>query len=372
MRNLAKVDIQVGDPVDVKLLQDSRWNKKRAFEYMERFKEVKGCNYVPARDYSVNEMFVDFDEAIIRRELGWAQNIGLNSIRVWTPYFVYQIDKAGFFARFDKLLEICEGYGISVMPMTNIYSVRDPEYDPNAPGAQKEPIKIVRPGVHHSVYRYPGLVSYRRRWPRAKPGIKDFIQTLLSRYANDSRIILWDLYNEAPENARPMIEYLFKWAREVNPSQPLSVCWYGHDLSDVITFHTYTVPGYPQPNSPPGHDLDTELQWALEWERPMLCTECLARTHGNTFERFLPVFARHHIGWYVWGLCAGTAQYHFPWNWPVGSPEPKQWFHCLLYPDGMIYREDEIVMIRDFKFLGIPENRKTQQEFSQRPTTNEV
>lgn len=88
----------------------------------------------------------------------------------------------------------------------------------------------------------------------------------------------------------------------------------------------------------------------LSYQRPVLCTECLARSEGNTLEAILPYFAQYHIGFYFWGLCAGSAQYHYPWDWPEGAPEPKNWFHCILYPDGTPYREEEILLLRDFRF----------------------
>ena len=47
-----------------------------------------------------------------------------------------------------------------------------------------------------------------------------------------------------------------------------------------------------------------------------LCTECLARTFNNEMEGFLPMYSKEYIGFYVWGLCAGSAQYHFPWAGP--------------------------------------------------------
>jgi hypothetical protein len=55
------------------------------------------------------------------------------------------------------------------------------------------------------------------------------------------------------------------------------------------------------------------------------------------------------IGWFVWGLCAvGPAQFQFPWGWPMGSPPPEKWFHCLLYPDGTPYSAQEILDIHQF------------------------
>jgi hypothetical protein len=93
----------------------------------------------------------------------------------------------------------------------------------------------------------------------------------------------------------------------------------------------------------------------------MICTEWLARPFGNTIAAVLPFFERYHIGWFVWGLCAvGPAQFQFPWGWPVGSPPPERWFHCLLYPDGTPYSAQEILDIHQFRYKDLPSQVMTQ------------
>jgi hypothetical protein len=278
-------------------------------------------------------------------------------MRIWAPCYVYQADREKFFDQFERFLQVAARNGISVMPVTDVLSVRDPDLDPNLPA--EETLNFV-PGVHGGGWHKQGRIGWSAQWDRMKPIIKEYLQSFLSRYANDKRIVLWDLCNEAPINARALVEWLFTWVREVNPSQPLSVCWQGHDLSDIITFHTYSRPGYPSENSP-GGDFTTELEWAAQWGRPMLCTECLARPFENTPQTFLPFFGRYRIGWYVWGLAAGgPAQYQYPWGWPMGSPSPDRWFHYLLYPDGRPYSAEEILMIRDFKYMRPAEMGGTQ------------
>ena len=121
-------------------------------------------------------------------------------------------------------------------------------------------------------------------------------------------------------------------------------------MSDIITFHNYTQPGKEPPYALMGSlDFLSELERALSYGRPVLCTECLARTFGNTFESILPYFSENSIGFYFWGLCAGSAQYHYPWDWPEGAPEPRSWFHCILYPDGEPYRPQEILLLKNFR-----------------------
>ena len=125
-------------------------------------------------------------------------------------------------------------------------------------------------------------------------------------------------------------------------------------------------PGLSSANCPPGRvDFVTELEWAKAWKRPMLCTEWLGRPFGNRVENVLPFFSRSRVGWYAMSLVAGgPLQAQYPWNWPIGSPVPEEWFHCLLYPDGRPYNYEEVVMIRDFKYQTPPPFVNSQQYFA--------
>lgn len=358
--------------IDLERLRSARWDESRAFRYMQRFGEVKGCNYVPSDGSSILHQP---DDALIKREIGWARDVvGLNSVRVWIDFADYQIAPEEVMRNFESFLGICEKNRLHVLPVLSIQQMLDPDYDAKASRADK-PFMDFHPSVHGGGWRDPGRLHWPccepegsispetlAAWPKVRSSAEQFTRTVLSRYAKDERIILWDLYNEAPKAARPIVELIFQWAREVNPSQPLSVCWQGHDLSDVITFHTYARPGFETANrNSLGWDFLTELDWARAWSRPMLCTEWLARPFGNTIEAILPFYERYHVGWYVWGLCAvGPAQYQFPWGWPMGSPPPEKWFHCLLYPDGTPYSAEEVLLIRDFKYMRVAEQVKTQ------------
>lgn len=371
-RQESTTDLQQGITVDLAKLRNARWSERRAVQYMQRFGEVKGCNYVPSDGSSILR---NPNEALIRREIGWARNVvGLNSVRVWIDLADYQTDAEVVMTNFENFLRICNDNQIKVLPVLSIQEVLDPDQPAQGADADK-PEMSFHPSVHGGGWRYPnrlhwaccdpeGSISPKAlaAWPKTRPAAREFIQSVLTRYAKDERILLWDLYNEAPKAARPIVEMIFQWAREVNPSQPLSVCWQGHDLSDVITFHTYARPGFETANrNSLGWDFLTELDWARAWGRPMVCTEWLARPFGNTIQAILPFYERYHIGWFVWGLCAvGPAQYQFPWDWPMGSPPPEKWFHCLLYPDGTPYSAEEILLIRDFKYRQVAEQVKTQ------------
>ena len=328
-------------------LMNERWTNQRAYEYMKRFGVVKGCNYGPRYN---GPWWSDFREDIIREELGWARDIGLNSVRVFVSISAWQDDKQDFFKKVDKFLSICESDSINIMIVFETYGVKDP--------ARTEKLKVIpdnertiKPGWHNGPVNYiEGII--RRDDNKHWPLIKEYVQEFTSKYSNDRRIIAWDLYNEAWKKDTALMQNMFQWVRDIHPSQPLTACWYASSFSDIITYHCYQRPGDRKgrktlPNFP---FFEEEIQHALSFNRPVLCTEWLARPFGNTFERVLPSYAANNIGWYSWGIVAGTAQFRFPWEWPQGSPEPWVWFHDLLYPDGHPYNRDEIDAIKSFIF----------------------
>ncbi len=359
-------------PRKLELLRKARWSEERAFQYMDRLHEVKGCNYVPSDGSNV---LSSPNVALLRRELGWASEVvGLNCVRIWVQLAEFEIDADRLYASFESFLGICHENGIRVLPVLSLQSMLDPDVSVQEAAGDQATLRF-QPSVHGGGYRHghrigwpccdpDGTIPARvtASWDRIQLTAERFFRSFLKRYGKDDRILLWDLYNEAPRAARPIVETIFEWAREEAPSQPLTVCWQGHDLSDVITFHTYSRPGLETSNRiPMGWDFLNELDWARAWGRPMVCTEWLARPFGNTIAAILPFFERYGVGWFVWGLCAGgPAQFQFPWAWPVGSPTPKEWFHCLLYPDGTPYSADEILAIHSFRYRAVPAPQLTQ------------
>ena len=206
--------------------------------------------------------------------------------------------------------------------------------------------------------------------------VETYIRDIISTYKNDPRIVIWDLYNE-PTNrmiftkngelaydeamerfSHELMVKAFEWARDESPSQPLTVgAWhapsildrslpiYEHptdrkamELSDIITFHAYLP-----------IDLFREAVEIIEkYNRPMMCTEWLARHAESHLHEQLPIFHNKSIGCYQWGLVKGKTQTHLPW------PEIKRndsnyatrWFHDLLDEQGQPYDPSEVQLIK--------------------------
>jgi len=321
-----------------------RWSAERAWEWYEGRPWLVGCNFTPSTAINQLEMWQEgtFNPETISRELGWARELGFNTARVYLHDLVWEEDPEGFRERIGRFLEIASSVGVT--PMFVLFD--DCWNSEFRPGRQPEP----RPGVHNSGWvQSPGAerVLDPSTWGR----LKGYVQGVMEAFRGDDRILMWDLYNEPGNNglgerSLGLLREAFRWAREVNPIQPLSVgVWFDNralnelqlSQSDIVTFHNY-------------HDaanLEEQIRRLRALGRPLICTEYMARTRGSRFETHLPIFRREGVGCINWGLVSGKTQTIYPWGSEEGSPEPETWFHDILHRDGTPYRPKEVEFIRE-------------------------
>ncbi|MCY2954189.1 MAG: cellulase family glycosylhydrolase [Planctomycetota bacterium] len=333
----------------------SQWSPQRAYAWYRSVAPIRGCNYLPRTAVNDTEMWQadTFDIKTIDQELTWAQAAGYNSIRVFLQYIVWQNDPRGMKDRMAKLLETAKRHGITVMfvPFDDCaFAGREPYL-----GKQDDPVA----GVHNSGWvPSPGLkrVVDRPAWGDLAKYIKDIV----SAFADDRRVLVWDLYNEPGasgmgQKSLPLVEAAFEWARDANPSQPLTVALWADfndamskrmiELSDVASFH-----GYDNPEG-----AMAKIKLCAPSGRPVICTEFLHRQSGNTFAAILPIFNELDVGWYNWGLVAGRTQTYMPWGSKKGDPMPAVWQHDIFHADGKPYDAAEIELLRK------PASRKEQR-----------
>jgi hypothetical protein len=237
-------------------------------------------------------------------------------------------------------------------------------------GPQHPPI----PGVHNSGWvQSPGAKALAD--PSQYPRLKAYVQGVVGAFAKDDRILGWDVWNEPGSdqtsnypngelNNKKKVELVaallpqaFAWAREMNPTQPMTSGVYEVDTSrdaaavdalekiqldesDVITFHNYSWP----------ESFKAEIQWLRQFHRPVICTEYMARSVGSTFDTILPIAKQEHVGAINWGFVAGKTQTYYPWeSWqhPYVHDQPPVWFHEVLRSDGKPYRQAEVDLIRE-------------------------
>jgi len=326
----------------------TKWSEEKAWEWYATQRWLFGCNFLPSTAVNDTEMWQaeTFDPKTIDRELAWAHQLGYNSCRVFIQYIVWKQDPKGFKNRFDQFLSIAEKHKISVMPIPFDDCAFDAGRDPY-PGKQDDPA----PGTSNARWvPSPGLklVTDKSAWP----DLEKYVEDIVGRYRNDNRIVLWDLYNEPGNSGMdnkslPLVQAVFNWARQAKPSQPLTIgVWGGPkeisdkqiELSDVISLHFYG-----------NYDgMKNRIADLKKFNRPVICTEWMARMLGSNYETELPLFKQEKVGCYNWGLVNGRTQCQYPWGSPKDAPEPQVWFHDLLRRDGSPKNPDEIAFIRKF------------------------
>lgn len=352
-------------------MTEQRWTIEKAADWHREQPWLRGCNFIPSTAINQLEMWQadTFDLETIKRELGWAAELGFNAMRVYLHDLVWHADPQGFKERINQYLTISDSLGIK----TIFVLFDDCWHDNPKLGKQPEP----KPGIHNSGWvKGPGtrVLKDKTQWDR----LEDYVKDIISTFGRDERVVVWDIYNEpannflialnqpvvwryfkiigsliqhlaAPGPTEELLQQAFSWAREEKPMQPMTAGVYflrpflGAKLnpvclalSDIVSFHAYF-------NAAETERIVSSLE---EQGRPMICTEYLARGEGNTFETIMPLFKAKKIGAINWGLVAGKTQTMYSWEeyYPNGE-EPLLWFHDILRPDGSPYNRNETAFI---------------------------
>ena len=321
------------------------WSKEKATEWYSKQGWLRGCNFTPSSAINQLEMWQKetFDTATIDRELGFAEGIGLNVMRVFLHHLAWETDKEGFKKRMDEYLAIADKHHIKTM-----FVFFDDCWDENcAAGPQRAP----KPGVHNSGWvKDPGKLYYDN--PAIVGILEKYVKDVLTTFKHDKRILLWDVYNE-PGNggysskSLPLLSKVFSWGRQINPDQPLSAGVWTPDLkelnafqlknSDVITYHNYSDE----------KEHAQVIDSLRNYGRPMICTEYMARTRGSRFDNIMPLLKQNNVGAINWGFVSGKTNTIYAWDTPMpDGAEPKIWFHDIFRKDGTPFSEDEIKLIK--------------------------
>jgi hypothetical protein len=279
-------------------------------------------------------LWQQLESETIDREFGYAEKIGFNSTRVFLQYAVFEAYPKEFLERLEVFLELSEKHGLSVMPVF----FDDCWGEEPALGPQLPPIL----GAHNS--RWVGSPGTSKKNPSYYPKLKDYVKKVVGAHSQDKRIIAWDLYNEPKlaEESHSLVHNAFKWAREAKPMQPLTSCWYGNLLSDVVSIHFYMNPEKDSERA------NRVIQCAKSYGKPILATEILGRPNHGELHQVVPLLSNHEIGWYLWELMIGVDQTRY--QWPK-SPKVDESivFQGLIYPDGKPYSEKETQLIHSLK-----------------------
>lgn len=363
---------------------EGRWSKERINQWYQNQPWLVGCNYLPATAINQIEMWQSstFDPITIDKELGWAESIGMNTLRVFLHDMVWADDEQGFYKRVNTFLEICQKH--KIRPMFVFFD--DCHYPNPQLGVQPLPVrKLHNSGWVNCPARDVALrFAQDKATPQEVAQLKGYIQETLGHFKNDTRILLWELYNEPGrgnnleglENnvkmedlSKKLVYQSWIWAREINPSQPITSCTLGslgktniyinHINCDVYSIHSYSKPAAFEKSI---------IEYKKEG-RPVMMTEWLARTNGNFVADCLPIMKKYNVAAINWGFVSGKSGTVWAWssrrengkqvnlnqkranNEVVHEgeafPEPELWFHDLFRTDGTPFDPTEIKLFKE-------------------------
>jgi hypothetical protein len=352
------------------LAQPHHWTPAEANQWYSREPWIVGANFIPSTASNQLEMWQadTFDPLTIDRELGWAESLGMNAVRVFLHDMLWYKDSSGFEKRMNMYLKIADKHRIKT-----IFVLLDSCWDPFPEIGPQPPPK---PGIHNSRWvQSPGAPVLLD--PKKYDKLLAYVQGVIYDFSHDKRVLAWDLWNE-PDNPNTssyghvdaanktelvtaLLPRVFEYARAATPEQPITVgLWHGDwsspdkltplekiiaDNSDIVTFHNYGPP----------EDFEKHVEWLKTFDRPIICTEYMARPQGSTFQAILPIAKKYNVGAINWGLVAGKTQTIFPWStWktPATEDEPQVWFHDILRPNGRPYSVEEVQFLRSITGRG--------------------
>ncbi|MDN3656162.1 cellulase family glycosylhydrolase [Ferruginibacter paludis] len=343
-----------------------RWPEEKINAWYNKNPWPIGCNYIP--QYAINQLEMwqeeSFDANVIDKELSWASGLGFNTIRVFLHHLLWEQDSNGFLKRIDSFLSIASRYNIKTM-----FVFFDAVWNPFPKlGIQPDP----RHYVHNSGWvQCPGydVLNDVSKYDR----LQDYVAGVVNHFKNDERILIWDLFNE-PDNmntasykddnyalhkaelSMSLLTKCILWVRAINPIQPITMAPWQFDWSDpakltaldnymfthsdVISFHCYEDK----------KGMEKRINSLKRYNRPMMCTEYMARPFNSTFQQILPLLKKHNIGAYNWGFVAGKSQTFCPWDsWQQPyTTEPPIWFHDVLRTNGEPYDKKEVAYLIKF------------------------
>ncbi len=304
-------------------------------ECLKPYSHVRGFNYVPSTAVNDIAFWRDYDEALVERELTYAQRLGLNSVRPFLAYVVYEHEPKVFLSRLRHFTRAAHERGISVMPV-----VWDSCFDDTLPTYGTTENKwIPNPGVQRLGPDF---------WPAGEQYCRDLVQTL----GPEPGLAMWDIMNEpmitqwvredAPERAERIrtiwnfVRHFCRVIKELDSERPITVgVAYAKNLAqvgadvDALSFHDYR----PTRSAIRAH-IDEGIQLANAYQKPLFISElaCLAR--ANPYDVTLEICQEVGIGWYLWELMIGVSRWRD--------------IHGVVYPDGTVRDPSIVAAIRGF------------------------
>ncbi|WP_132058746.1 twin-arginine translocation signal domain-containing protein [Halorussus amylolyticus] len=306
--------------------------------------DVRGALYVPSRAWNTYQMWADYDESVVERDLGYAERVNLNAVRTWVSYERWEEDPDTLERDIDHFLQAADDRGIRAVlglfesvgkePTEENLTNTDPL---TAPPCQSPSSTIIK---NSELWDEP----------------REYVRWFMDRWRDDDRLLAVESMNEPGwlPDTKSFAGDMFETMAEERGSVPLTVgstslannAEYVDLGCDIFQFH------YNFPNDTDiyrdlfadakqlGDDLDVPV-WLTEWQR--------VANYGwggsDTVEQWQPDYAslaptihEHGVGNFFWSLMVKPAY--------VRYMRKRGIINGLFHEDGTVWNAEDAKAIK--------------------------
>lgn len=176
---------------------------------------LKGAVYYPSYALNAPQFWKWYDAAVIDRDMGYAESLGINAFRIWVSYEYWLEDSEHFGAAFRDFLDIADAHGIKIM--VSLFEGCGDSYSYDSVHTWS---RVYTGDSCGWAITSPAAAIYnnRSRWDEPKA----FVTWFIEQFGNDSRLMSIELYNEPWGSARAALaKYLCEYAVTIQGSVPL-------------------------------------------------------------------------------------------------------------------------------------------------------
>ena len=275
--------------------------------------DVRGALYVPSRAWNTFQMWHEYDERVIERDLGYAATVDINAIRTWVSYEQWQEDADLLERRIEHFLRTADGKGMRVL-FGLFESVGKEPTESNLHAT--DPLKA--PPVQSPS---SDVITNQNRWDAPR----EYVRWFMERWRDDERLLAVEVMNEPGwlETMKRFAAGMFETLAEERGAVPLTVgstslannADYVDWGADVLQFH-YNFPSdrdrYHELLSHAnrlGRDLDMPV-YLSEWQRVANFgwgDDSTVEEWQPKYASLAPVIHEHGTGNFFWSLMVKPA-----------------------------------------------------------------
>jgi hypothetical protein len=309
MKNILRGAIVLGAMAACVLAAPSAMARSGGIKFAADYSDMRGFNYNPISVKAGEDKWLKYSHTEIDRDMGYAERLKLNSVRVFLSYKGWVKDKATYDANIKDFTRTAYAHHVGVMFVV--------VSGPNA--------------------MMPDLFE-----DTAKPKLREYAQDLVNSVGDEPGLIMWDAANEPdwvhPPAALPNTNqqqrikvgrFMAQTLKELDKNTPVTIgCMMldctlqTADVVDVLSHHDYS-----QTRAQVAADIVRAQKMGAKFHKPTINNETACVGRANPYDVAIEEHNKAHMGWMIFELMIAP-------NW--GN------VHGIFYADGTI-RDPSIV-----------------------------